>query len=133
MSFLFKGAAKDKVAKTDEPKAPRTTAVIFTPLPDEKPAPPPALHPGDEEKLRELEQHVAEYRQAHPCEPAYAKYEEAWLQDNNVYKRYLRATRGDLRSSKRRIIVRIALLRTPSYTGYTAMAPRVQTGNYPAR
>lgn len=133
MSFLFKGATKDKAEKADANKAPRTTAVILTPLPDEKPAPPPALHPGDEEKLLELEQHVAEYRQAHPCEPAYAKYEEAWLQDNNVYKRYLRATRGDLRSSKRRIIVRTAVLRAPSHTGYSAMAPRVQARDHPAR
>ncbi|KAI3625516.1 hypothetical protein CBS9595_000877 [Malassezia furfur] len=132
MSFLFKGAAKDKVAKTDEPKAPRTTAVIFTPLPDEKPAPPPALHPGDEEKLRELEQHVAEYRQAHPCEPAYAKYEEAWLQDNNVYKRYLRATRGDLRSSKRRIIDTLQWRREfkPEIIPPDEVAPEATTGKH---
>lgn len=114
MSFLLKGNSKEKQSEGQKPKGPRTNELIFTPPATSKPGPPPQLKPGDEEKLQELATHVAEYRQAHPADAQYAPFEEVWLSDQNVYRRYLRATRGDLKGSKRRILVR-----RPSFTQET--------------
>ncbi|WFD01963.1 4-nitrophenylphosphatase [Malassezia obtusa] len=135
MSFLRKGS-KDK----EEPKGPRTTDVILVPPADCRPAAPPTLKPGDEEKLQEIVQHVAQHRQAHPCDPSYAPFEETWLRDRNVYHRYLRATRGDVKSSKRRIIVRALRLTQdtlewrrefkPELIPPDEVAPEAETGKH---
>lgn len=127
MSFLFNRGQKEKANE-----GPRTTEVILTPPPDAKPGPQPELKEGDEEKLQELQQHVLDYIAQHPCPEAYLSYEEQWLANPVLYRRYLRATRGDLKASKRRILDTLEWRRDfkPEVIPPDEVAPEAETGKH---
>ncbi|PKI85070.1 hypothetical protein MVES_001002 [Malassezia vespertilionis] len=120
MSGLFGLGAKKETKKA--PEGPRTSETIVFPPQGYKPGPPPELQAGDEEKLAELMACVAEFRAAHPCDPAYAQLEEDWVNKQNIAPRYLRAARGDLKNAKRRIIPELI---TPD-----EVAPEAVTGKH---
>ncbi|KOS14725.1 hypothetical protein Malapachy_0985 [Malassezia pachydermatis] len=81
-----------------------TTDVKLSPPPDSRLLPPAPLREGDDEKMAALKQVVDAHRAQHPCPVDYEPYEHHWLSDPLIYSRYIRATRGDLKSAKKRII-----------------------------
>lgn len=56
------------------------------------------------ENVAALRTFLAEYRAAHPPPSDYAPFENAWAAEDDLYCRYMRAAKGDMRNAKKRIV-----------------------------
>ncbi|WFD30341.1 4-nitrophenylphosphatase [Malassezia sp. CBS 17886] len=130
MAALF-GRKHKKEHGSDVSKKDATSDVILFPPPESRPPPHPAQD-DDDAKMRELAEHLAHFRATHPVDPSYAPCEEAWVAEAGLYSRYLRATRGDLKLAKRRIIETLEWRRSfrPELIPPDEVAPEAVTGKH---
>ena len=132
MLHLFgrKNSVKEHEKEVDPATA--TSEVILTPPAHCRLAPPKPKNPGDDEKAREIEQYVAEYRAAHPCPPDYEKFEQRWFSEPSLWHRYLRSTHGDVKHSKKRAIETLEWRRDykPDIIPPDEVAPEAETGKH---
>lgn len=127
MHFLFHHRHKEPAARVD--LGPPTSEVILRCPPESKVKPRPPPSEEDKASAHELRAYVDEYVKHHPCGESYAAYEEKWRSNESLYFRYLRAVHGDMKQSKKRILV-CSTASLTLITGNIAVAPRVQTGAY---
>ncbi|WFD41918.1 4-nitrophenylphosphatase [Malassezia psittaci] len=134
MSFLFRGQKDkaDKASRAGQNAGPRTNQPILTLSHELDSTTSRPRKPVNDEQMQELREFVTEHRQSHPCDPAYAPFEEAWLKDIDLYKRYLRATNNDIKSSKRRIIETLEWRRDfrPEIIPPDEVAPEATSGKH---
>ncbi|WFC97831.1 4-nitrophenylphosphatase [Malassezia yamatoensis] len=134
MSFLFRGQKDkaDKVSKTGQNTGPRTKQPILSLNHDLGSVTSRPKKPVNDEQVQELREFVNEYRQSHPCDSAYTPFEEIWLNDIDLYKRYLRATNNDIKLSKRRIIETLEWRRDfrPEIIPPDEVAPEATSGKH---
>ncbi|EST09176.1 CRAL-TRIO domain protein [Kalmanozyma brasiliensis GHG001] len=86
-----------------EPLPAKTSEILTKPAPGCTPKPSEPLNAEQEKKLAELEKYVRQIVAQDPPKDDYKKWEDKWLNEHNLYQRYLRAAKGDLDNAKRRI------------------------------
>lgn len=101
----FFGRGKSEQAQ-DAPAVEKTSKVYLTPPPDYHLQEPPATHADDEENVAALHKFLDEHRAKHPPAADYAPFEKIWASDEDMYRRYMRAAKGDMRNAQKRVIVR---------------------------
>lgn len=90
-------------ASTAEPLPPKTSELLTKPAPGCTPKPIEPLSAEQEQKLADLEKYIRQVASEHPPKDDYQKWENKWLNEHNLYQRYLRAAKGDLDNAKKRI------------------------------
>ena len=86
-----------------EPLPPKTSEILTKPAPGCTPKPLEPLTADQERKLADLEQYIRQFATDQPPKDDYKKWEDKWLNEYNLYQRYLRAAKGDLDNAKKRI------------------------------
>ncbi len=82
---------------------PKTSEILTKPAPGCTPKPIEPLSAEQERKLADLEKYIRQVVAEDPPKEDYKKWEDKWLNEHNLYQRYLRAAKGDLENAKKRI------------------------------
>ncbi|EPQ30730.1 uncharacterized protein PFL1_01631 [Pseudozyma flocculosa PF-1] len=82
---------------------PKTHDILVRPAQGCTPKPRPELTAEQHDKLAQLRDHLHQYVAANPPEDDYKPWEQSWIADDDLYRRYLRAAKGDLNNAKQRI------------------------------
>ncbi|KAJ9474391.1 4-nitrophenylphosphatase [Pseudozyma hubeiensis] len=90
-------------ASADKQLPPKTSDILTTPAPGCTPKPVEPVSADQQRKLADLEQYIRQVATDTPPKDDYKKWEDKWLNEHNLYQRYLRAAKGDLDNAKKRI------------------------------
>lgn len=90
-------------ASAAEPLPPKTSDILIKPAPGCTPKPTEPLSAEQQRKLADLEKYVRQIAKEQPPKDDYKTWEDKWLNEPNLYQRYLRAAKGDLDNAKKRI------------------------------
>lgn len=86
-----------------EPLPPKTSEILTKPAPGCTPKPIEPLSAEQQQKVADLEKYIRQVSTEQPPKQDYKEWEDKWLNEHNLYQRYLRAAKGDLENAKKRI------------------------------
>ncbi|TKY88541.1 hypothetical protein EX895_002529 [Sporisorium graminicola] len=86
-----------------EPLPPKTSELLTKPAPGCTPKPIEPLTAEQQQKVTDLEKYIRQISVEQPPKDDYKIWEDKWLNEHNLYQRYLRAAKGDLENAKKRI------------------------------
>ncbi|CBQ69397.1 related to PDR16-protein involved in lipid biosynthesis and multidrug resistance / PHO13-4-nitrophenylphosphatase [Sporisorium reilianum SRZ2] len=113
-----------------EPLPPKTSEIITKPAPGCTPKPIEPLTAEQQQKVADLEKYIRQVATEQPAKDDYKVWEGKWLNEHNLYQRYLRAAKGDLENAKKRIKLTLEWRRDfrPEIIAPGSVSPEAETG-----
>ncbi|SJX65036.1 related to PDR16-protein involved in lipid biosynthesis and multidrug resistance / PHO13-4-nitrophenylphosphatase [Sporisorium reilianum f. sp. reilianum] len=113
-----------------EPLPPKTSEIITNPAPGCTPKPIEPLTAEQQQKVADLEKYIRRVATEQPPKDDYKVWEGKWLNEHNLYQRYLRAAKGDLENAKKRIKSTLEWRREfrPEIIAPGSVSPEAETG-----
>ncbi|WFD34377.1 4-nitrophenylphosphatase [Malassezia cuniculi] len=127
--FFGRGKAEGKPKVSD---ANRTSEVKLAPPADYKLQQPRATHADDQENVDALRAFLDQHRAENPPPESYAPFEKIWASEEDMYRRYMRAAKGDMRNARKRILDTLQWRREfrPDIIPPDEVAPEGETGKH---